>query len=164
VPPESSYQVLVLHSLDLLVESFRTNRAIQYTEHHHLPSSCEKSKSQRSAESRGFSPGTPCFLPQGKLTGWVRHIGLRQIFNEVWTNSGCSSAICKLKVYLGLLLVSPVDLSNHNVKLLQFSVCCHGSSDKLSIYLSIYLSIIIIVYIIIVLLMIVSCHVFLGYN
>jgi hypothetical protein len=38
-------------------------------------SSCEKRKSQRSAESRGFSPGTPCFLPQGKLTGWVRHIG-----------------------------------------------------------------------------------------
>ena len=38
-------------------------------------SSREKSKSQRSAESRGFSPGTPCFLPQGKLTGWVRHIG-----------------------------------------------------------------------------------------
>ena len=31
---------------------------------------------QRSAESRGFSPGTPCFLPQGKLIGWVRHIGL----------------------------------------------------------------------------------------
>ena len=25
---------------------------------------------------RGFSPGTPCFLPQGKLTGWVRHLGL----------------------------------------------------------------------------------------
>ena len=36
-------------------------------------SSCEKSKSQRSAESRGFSPGTNSgFLPQGKLTGWVR--------------------------------------------------------------------------------------------
>ena len=43
----------------------------------------------------------------GKLTG-VRHIGLRQIINEVWTNSGCSSAICKLKVYLGLLHISPV--------------------------------------------------------
>jgi hypothetical protein len=33
---------------------------------------------------------------------------LRQIINEIWTNSGCSSAICKLKVYLGLLHVSPV--------------------------------------------------------
>jgi hypothetical protein len=65
-------------------------------------------KSQRSAESRGFSPGTPCFLTQGKLTGWVRHIGLRQIINGVWTNSGWSSAIFKLKVYLGLLYVSPV--------------------------------------------------------
>jgi hypothetical protein len=33
--------------------------------------SCEKSKSQHSAESRGFSPGTPVswLLPQGKLTG-----------------------------------------------------------------------------------------------
>jgi hypothetical protein len=31
-----------------------------------------------------------------------------RIINEVWTNSGCSSAICKLKVYLGLLHVSPV--------------------------------------------------------
>ena len=96
-----------------------------------------KRVSQRSAESRGFSPGTPCFLPQGKLTGWVRHIYTvwRQIINEVWTNNGCSSAICKLKVYLGLLHVSPVDLSNHNVKLLQFSVCCHGSSNKLPLYL-----------------------------
>ena len=38
------------------------------------PSPNAKRVSQRSAESRGFSPGTPCFLPQGKLTGWVRHI------------------------------------------------------------------------------------------
>ena len=31
-----------------------------------------KRVSQRSAESRGFSPGAPAgFLPQGKLTGWV---------------------------------------------------------------------------------------------
>ena len=35
-------------------------------------SSCEKSKSQRSAESRGFPPGTPVSSQQGKLTGWVR--------------------------------------------------------------------------------------------
>ena len=36
-------------------------------------SSCEKSKSQRSAESRGFPPGTPVSShAQGKLTGWVR--------------------------------------------------------------------------------------------
>ena len=27
---------------------------------------------QRSAESRGFFPGCSGFLPQGKLTGWVR--------------------------------------------------------------------------------------------
>ena len=38
------------------------------------PSPHVKRVSPRSAESRGFSPGTPCFLPQGKLTGWVRHI------------------------------------------------------------------------------------------
>ena len=39
-------------------------------------SSCEKSKSQRSAESRGFPPrGYSGFLPQGKLTGWVRQKG-----------------------------------------------------------------------------------------
>jgi hypothetical protein len=31
-----------------------------------------KRVSQRSDESRGFSPGTPVFLPQGKLTGHVR--------------------------------------------------------------------------------------------
>ena len=36
-------------------------------------SSCEKSKTQRSAESRGFSPGTPVSSHmQGKLTGCVR--------------------------------------------------------------------------------------------
>ena len=35
-------------------------------------SSREKSKSQRSAENHGFSPGTPVSTAQGKLTGWVR--------------------------------------------------------------------------------------------
>ena len=30
---------------------------------------------QHSPESRGFSPGSPVqFLPQGKLTGWVRYL------------------------------------------------------------------------------------------
>ena len=33
-----------------------------------------KAKSQRSAENRGFSPGYFGFLPQGKLTGWVRYV------------------------------------------------------------------------------------------
>jgi hypothetical protein len=32
-------------------------------------SSCEKSRSQRSAESRGFSPGTPVSSHREKLTG-----------------------------------------------------------------------------------------------
>jgi hypothetical protein len=37
-------------------------------------SSCEKSKSQRSAESRGFSPGTPVssHMESWHLTGCVR--------------------------------------------------------------------------------------------
>jgi hypothetical protein len=36
-------------------------------------SSCEKSKSQRSAESRGFPPGTP--VSSHRETGWVRQKG-----------------------------------------------------------------------------------------
>ena len=37
-------------------------------------SSCEKSKGQRSAESRGFSPGTPVSSHMGKVggVGWVK--------------------------------------------------------------------------------------------
>jgi hypothetical protein len=42
------------------------------------------------------------FASREKIRKWKTGI------NEVWTNSGCSSAICKLKVYLGLLHVSPV--------------------------------------------------------
>ena len=34
--------------------------------------SCEKSHVKRSTECRGFSSGIPVFLPQRKLTGWVR--------------------------------------------------------------------------------------------
>jgi hypothetical protein len=45
------------------------------------PSPNVKGVSQRSAESREFYLGTPCFLQQGKLTGWVRHLrsGLRSL-------------------------------------------------------------------------------------
>jgi hypothetical protein len=38
-------------------------------------SSCEKSNSQRSAESRGFPPGTPVSSHREQLTGWVRQKG-----------------------------------------------------------------------------------------
>jgi hypothetical protein len=70
----------------------------------------KKSKKSTLCRKSWVFSGYSGFLPQGKLTGWVRHIGQGggQIINEVWTNSGCSSAICKLKVYLGLLHVSPV--------------------------------------------------------
>ena len=76
-----------------------------------------KRVSQRSAESRGFSPGTPCFLPQGKLTGWVRHIrsGGRSLM-RYGLIAAAQAPFVSSKVYLGLLHVSPVDLSNHNVK------------------------------------------------
>ena len=41
---------------------------------------------QRSAESRGFSPGAPCsFLPQGKLTGWVRIDTVKKVLiSQLW--------------------------------------------------------------------------------
>ena len=44
-----------------------------------------KRVSQRSAESRGFSPGLR-FLPQGKLTGWVRinmHM-VKKVISQLW--------------------------------------------------------------------------------
>ena len=39
---------------------------------------------QHSAESRGFSPGAlQGFLPQGKLTGWVRINTVKKVISQL---------------------------------------------------------------------------------
>jgi hypothetical protein len=38
---------------------------------------------QRSVESRGFSPGAIRFLPQGKLTGWVRINTVENVISQL---------------------------------------------------------------------------------
>jgi hypothetical protein len=49
--------------------------------------SCEKS-CLHSAESCGFSPGAPVsFLPQGKLTGWVRINIVRKVILQFCKDS-----------------------------------------------------------------------------
>jgi hypothetical protein len=46
-----------------------------------------KRVSQRSAESRGFSPGAPIsFHMQGKLTGWVRINTVRDVIPHCCKN------------------------------------------------------------------------------